>query len=216
MRAILDDPVVAVAGSARRPLLPSERDSVGAQPVLAHHSVDEALGQGVLRGHGRAGGDHLQGCLGADDAWQPLGSAGARQEAEIDFGQAEPRRGGSDPIVAGERHLQAAAEGHAVNGRDDWLRGSLDHLENLRQPWRDRRLAEFGDVGARRELPARTNQDDRDGVDVGFGARQGVDQCAPQPPAEGVHRPVFEGQDSDAILDHIAHKWVHPGLPEAR
>ena len=68
-------------------ILRGEGHRAGGQ-VAIHHFVDQADGERVLRPHRRAAGHHLQRLFRADDARQPLGAAGAGQQAELDFGQA--------------------------------------------------------------------------------------------------------------------------------
>ena len=72
---------------------------------------------------GVAAHDHLERLLHADHARQPLGAAGARQEA-----RASPRAartcaaGDAHAVVAGQGDLEPAAERGAVDGRDHRLR----------------------------------------------------------------------------------------------
>ncbi len=110
-----------------------------------------------------ARGDHLQRLLDADDARQPLGAASARQQAEIDLGQAAFGRTRGDTIVADQRDFQPAAERGAVNGRDHRLGRILDRGLHLGQRRPSRRLAELGDVGAGDERLAGAGQ--HDGLD---------------------------------------------------
>ena len=64
---------------------------------------------------------------------QPLAPAGAGDEAELHLGQAELGLGmvGGDPVVAGQRQLQPAAQAGAVDGGDDRLRERLDPAHHL-------------------------------------------------------------------------------------
>ena len=93
--------------------------------------VDDAVRKRFRRPDRLAGDDHLQRLLRSDQARQALRAAGAGQEAELDLGQADARRRGSDPEMAGERQLEAAAERGAVQGRDDRLRHRLDRGDDL-------------------------------------------------------------------------------------
>ena len=86
--------------------------------------------------NGRAGHDHLERLLDADDARQALGAAGAGQEAELDLRQAELRGRHGDAVVAGQRHFEAAAERRAVDRGDDRLGAALDRGLNVEQRWR--------------------------------------------------------------------------------
>ena len=97
-----------------------------------------------------AGDDELQRPFRPDQARQALRAAGARQEAELDLGQADAGAGRGDAVMAAERELEAAAERRAVDRRDDRLADALDRLDDLDQPGRAARLAELRDVGAGR------------------------------------------------------------------
>ena len=95
-------------------------------------AVDQADGEGVL-GAESACRDvhHLQRLLDAGDARQPLRPARARQQAELDLGNAELRVGHGDPIVGAERDLEPAAERRAVDRRDHRLGAILDRVDHL-------------------------------------------------------------------------------------
>ena len=72
-------------------------------------TFDELVDQSVtvrLDGPDRiAAEDHPQRLLDADQARQPQRSAGARNDAELDFGKPESRAGRGDAEMAGERYL---------------------------------------------------------------------------------------------------------------
>ena len=107
----------------------------------------------------------------ADQARQALRAAGARQQAELHFGQADLGRGHRDAVVAAQRHLEPAAERRAVDRGDHRLGRVLDRSSQLGQRSAiDRRLAEFGDVGAGDEGAAGADQ--HDGVTDASAARQ--------------------------------------------
>ena len=59
-----------------------------------------------------------------DDARQALRAAGAGRDGQSDLGQAETRALGADADVAGERQLQPAAEGVALD-RGDGRHGQI-------------------------------------------------------------------------------------------
>ena len=80
------------------------------------------------------GGDHLQRLLHADQARQPLGAAGAGQDAERDLRQPELAHVlGHHAVVAAQRQLQPAAQRRAVDGRHDRLVARLDAGDLRRQ-----------------------------------------------------------------------------------
>src|SRR5262249_9044195 len=83
--------------------------------------------------HAHAGEDHLEGLTTSHQTWQALGTSAARDEGEVDLGQAELRVLGRDPDIAGQGELEAAAEGEAADGGDDGLRATL-HLRAEVEP----------------------------------------------------------------------------------
>ena len=67
------------------------------------------------------GQHHAHRLLERDGARQPLHAARTRREADARLGQREPGLVGGDDEVAGERDLEAAAHGDAVDGGDHGL-----------------------------------------------------------------------------------------------
>src|SRR6266436_2494493 len=86
-----------------------------------HHLVDEAEFVAFLGGDVARGEDHAHGALQTDLARQAVQSAGERGEADVRFGQCEPRILGGNDEIAGQRNLEAAAHRNAVDGGDDRL-----------------------------------------------------------------------------------------------
>ena len=87
---------------------------------------------GLVHRHQAAADHQLHRARLADEARQPLRAAGAGQHAERDLGQADlaavlPR----DAEVGGHRDLEAAADGVAVQRRDDELRRLLEPVQRL-------------------------------------------------------------------------------------
>ena len=116
--------IVAVADQPQRPALgddPAGKGDCRLGQVARGDLVDDAVGQRLRRPDRLAGDDHPQRLFRADQARQALGPAGAGQQAELDLGQAHPRRRRGDPEMAGERQLEAAAQRRAVQRRDHRL-----------------------------------------------------------------------------------------------
>ena len=118
------------------------------RPTLGLVGIDRAAGQ-----------DQLERARLADQARQALRAAIAGNEAELDLRQAEPRGGGGEAEGAGERQLEPAAEGIAVDERDRQHRQAVE-LGKDRLPeaapgaYRGQRAADqFLDVGAGAERP---------------------------------------------------------------
>src|SRR5690606_14484699 len=81
-------------------------------------AVDQPEGVGLVDADLAAGVDEVGSRGGADPARQQLGAAAARDQADANLGQAEDGGLVGDDEVAGQRQLQPAAEGVAVDGGD--------------------------------------------------------------------------------------------------
>ena len=171
-----------------------------ADEVTLGDLVDDPQGQGLGGGDRVAGDDHPQRLLRSDEARQALRPAGPRQEAELDFGQADPRRRHGDAAMAGERHLEAAAQCRAVHRRDHRFRHRLDQGDDLAEAGRLRRLAEFGDVGAGEK--GAPGAGDHHGVDRRVIARpaQRLDEACPHFVLQRIDRRIVDGDDRNPAL----------------
>ena len=78
--------------------------------IALEHLIDQADGLGFVGADRGPQNEQFEGLHGADDARQALGAAGAGNQAQGDFRQADSRGLGGDSVVAGERRLQAAGE----------------------------------------------------------------------------------------------------------
>ena len=191
--------VVAVLRQHRRAALrhdpARERDRRGGEIAL-DDGVDQA---GCERRGGRdriAGEDHRHRLVEADKARQPLGAAGARDQAELDLGQPEPRARRRHPEMAAERDLEAAAQRRAMHGGDDGLLARLDSGDHVDGRGLARRLAEFADVGAGNE--GAPGADDHDGSDAGIGAcpRHRIDEPGAHRVVQRVDGRIVDGDDA--------------------
>ncbi len=88
------------------------------------------LGGLGFEGYGCAAQDELQSAALADQTWQALGSAAARNESQGDFGLAELRPLDGDPNRAGHRGLAAATQGKAIDSRNHRFAEILDEIEH--------------------------------------------------------------------------------------
>ena len=179
------------------------------QVVTFDQGIDDALVLGLGGGNVPAGEDRIERILGAGEARQALGAAGARQQAEMDFRQTEPRAGQGHAIVSAERSLEAAAQRRAVQRSHDQL-GRVFHRRNdVVQVGALGRLAEFADIGAGDEGAPATNQ--HDGVDIRI-LGEGVDaffDAVTDGGRQGVYRRIVDREDTDAPLygadDSVGH-----------
>ena len=85
------------------------------------HPVDQADRQRLVGLDEPAGEDQVLGLAGADQPGEPLGAAGAGDDAEQDLGLAEHGVLGGEPDVGAQRELAAAAERVAGDRGDDRL-----------------------------------------------------------------------------------------------
>ena len=81
------------------------------------HVVDETAIDGFVATDVTAARHHLERLRDADETWEPLGSAGAREQAEVDFWQAELGRGDRHAVVRTQRDLESATEGRCRGSR---------------------------------------------------------------------------------------------------
>lgn len=109
----------------RRQLLAQERHR-HVDHILVGDGVDQTDLRADAGSDGCTGNHHRQGLPYADEAWQALRAAGARQDAERDFRETQLRSARRDAPVAAQRKLQAASERKAMNGRHDRLVERLD------------------------------------------------------------------------------------------
>ena len=174
--------------------LPGERHA-----ALGQIALDDLVDQAALERFGGADhgacGNHVQGCVDTHQARQPLGSAGAGDDAEVDFGEAKTGRPDCHAIVTGQRQLKAATERCAMNRRDDGPAAHLDGVEALMERRRLRRLVEFADVGAGHERPASTHQDDRACILISDCVSKRCQQPFAHRVAERINRGVIDADD---------------------
>src|SRR6185436_16611353 len=90
---------------------------------------------------------------------EALGAAGAGQDAEADLGEADlPRASAGDAEITGQRDLEAAADGVAVERRDAELRRVLQAAQSL--------------VGVEAEVVFEARVGFAQRIDVGAGAEE--------------------------------------------
>src|SRR5439155_20529545 len=95
--------------------------------------ADEADAQGLVSRDPLTGEDHFERSAAPDEARQALGAAGEREQAHRDFGNREAGALCGDSNVAGERELQAGADGLALKSADDGLRQVREAAEWVRR-----------------------------------------------------------------------------------
>ena len=199
----LGDLVVAIANPGERQVLRhgagGEGDGRGAQrgDVTVDHLVDEPRLEGFGGADVATRRHHLEGLRDAGEARETLRAAAAGEQAEIDLGKAELRRGHGDAIVGGEGGFEATAERGAVDRGDHGDRCILHCcLHLVESDGLLRSTTELGDVGPGDERPAVADDDDtlRTVLDR-FG--EPVEQALADVPAQCVHRRVVDHDHGD-------------------
>ena len=179
------------------------------EQITADHFVDDADLEGVLGFHRVAADDHVQGGLGADQTGQTLGAAGAGQQAQLHFRQADLGGFQGDAVVAAQRHFQAAAQGGAVDGGDHQLVAAFVFADHVRQGGPGGRLAEFTDVGAGGEGAAFADHHQGFGLVVFQALAQAVDQPFAHTLTQGVDRRIVDADNTDVAFKTVAHYLAH-------
>ena len=100
----------------------------GAQICFGDELVNDAERVCLLGRDVAARRDHLERRLRTDQARQALGPAGTRQDADLHLGEAQFGARHRDPVMAGKRDFQAAAQGIAVDRGDHRLRALVEHI----------------------------------------------------------------------------------------
>ena len=165
-----------------------EGDGAFLQLAFFEQFVGQAAGQGLLGADVTTRGHHFQGALRADHARQALGAAGARQQTEVHFRQAELRRRNSHAVVGAQRHFETAAQHRTVDRGDHRLGRVFHHVLNVGQAGTSHRAAELGDVGAGDEGAAFADQHDGLGGVIGDRGLEAFEQAFADLGRQGVHR----------------------------
>ena len=142
---------------------------------------------------------HLQSVRRRHQPRHALRAARAGKEPDLDFRQADARlvRVGDDPIMAGERELEAAAHADAVDRRRHRLAAGLEPAERHRQ------LADAVDEGAHRRFLALRLCAAREFVACGLEHRQ-IGAAGEAVLAGGDDRALDRGVGRD-LVDDLAH-----------
>ena len=183
-------------------------------------SVDELVDNtGRVRAdrrHRRAVDAHLERKRNAAEPRQALGSARSRDQAEQDLGLADAGARKCQPVMAGHRELEAAAERVPMDRGHDRLRHILDVLQACVERFQSskrllpsRHRLEDIDVNPDHERLAGADEHERvNGRVVKASRDRGLDRFEHAWP-ERIHRRVIDRDDGDAVadvvLDHCCH-----------
>jgi hypothetical protein len=163
-KTLADQLVLAIADAPQWPAFSHDAACESERPggqIAVDDLFDDPVGLRFPSLDRIAGDDHLERLLGPDQARQSLGAASPGEKAELDLGQADARRRDGDTEMAGQCHLEPAPECRPVQCRDDRLWHGFYRADDLAEPWRLRRLAEFSDIGARKKGASGTSDHHR-------------------------------------------------------
>ena len=178
-----------------------------------------ALGDGVkeskLMGLARADrftrDREARGLNGVDQSRQTHSAACARDEAEVDFGQADLRGWGPDTVRAGERQLKSATKGGAMNGSDPRAGCGLDCIEKVGQHWLKEGFVKLANIRPCNKSASRTGEHNG-GRFALFCCDERVHQTLAYRLGRGVHRWVVDGEHGD-IAVHCGGDNRHMSAP---
>ncbi len=164
--------------------------------VVLDHRVHHAVLEGFFRLVLAAGGDPLNGVVHAHQARRAHGAAETGVDAQLHFREAHLGLFAHNAEFAGQAHLQAAAQGEAVDGghfRHVQVFEGVEHFVRLAGPFGDLRFflgehfGEFGDVRANDEHVFRGGDDDAFHLVVAFEGLGGLAQVFQGGTVELVH-----------------------------
>ena len=182
--------------------------------VALDQPIDQADGSSFLTADHAAAGGHFKRLGNARDARQALGATSAGEESKLDLGDSEFCGGNGDAVVTAERDLKPPAERGAVDRGNDGLGTSLDPVDDFGEPWKHRRLAKFGDVGAGEERLPGAGNDHRLDACVALGLLDRGDEALANGGAERVHRGVIGRNDQDVTVAGRRDGGSHAALRE--
>jgi len=186
----------------------------GLGQMVRAHAVEPAQVEKFPRRNHPPPAGQIDACLDADQPWQPLRAAGARDQPDIHLGQAKARAGGGHPPGTGHRHLEAAAQHRSVQCGDEGHPRVLDHGHDVGQVRLCRRLVELRDVAAGDEGLARAGENRHPRTrrrDLGHRTLQpGADRCR-----RGIDRRVVHLHMRDVTVDPHCNRALFGHSPPA-
>ena len=149
-----------------------------------------------------AGDDHVERLGCANRPRQTLGATRTRQQAEVDFRQADLGARQTDTVVASQGQFVAATQRQACHRGDHRLGGVFDQTDQVVKAGLGKGLGriELADIGAAREGARCAGQ--HDGGDGGLGQRTadaGIDTDA-KIESEAVNRRIVHRDDGDIAI----------------
>ena len=147
--------------------------NVARRPVF--DAVDDPQIQRFFRANLAARCDHLDRLLYTDQPGQPLRATRTGHHTDQNFGQTNTRLWNGNAIMRTQRNFQTATQSCAVQGRHHEQWRAFQPHAHIRQPWLQRRFAEFLDIGARKIGGPFAIDENRLGA-VSFGPFDPVDQ----------------------------------------
>ncbi|MNY05075.1 hypothetical protein D3C86_1377820 [compost metagenome] len=148
-----------------------------------------------------------------DQARQALGATGARQQAEVDFRQAEAGSWLGDAVTAGQRQLQATTQGKFADGGNQRFVQLRQAHQQIGEGWlgMGSRAAKLADIGPGAECQAFAVEDDGAHGRVGRGRFAGLQQRCAQRLAEGIDRGAGQPDQGQVVFDSGVDQVAHRG-----
>src|SRR6185437_12816259 len=219
--------------------LSGELDGFGAHLVPRDADIGEAHPRGFLASHPTAGVEDQFRIVLPDQFGERGGEPGARMESELGEIRGKPRLGAGDAKIRRDRKAEAAADGRAMDRRDDRLFGAknphrldVEVVDLAETRGRVRAFAglrglprRIVEIGAGAERPALGGEHRGPDLDIAVELLQRVGDLVDQRDVEEIQRrpPDFDGADVpgpvDADVRVVAHgcpRWVSAGRGRAR
>jgi hypothetical protein len=214
------DDLAGFLGAGNRPLARAARTAAGGCKLArvghrggGHVPLDHRLHQTdfcrIAGGQRLAGEHHLQRRLEADQARHALRAAGAGDDAEGDFRQAELGAFLRDTVVAGDGRLDAAAHHRAMQRCHHRHRAVLDQAQHLVVAGLEDACLEFAHVAAGKKGLAGAGQHDALHGGVAAQRREGGLEAGAHLARQGVDGGAVDRDDGDVALHRNIHCFAH-------
>ena len=181
--------------------------------------VDDAEPVRLLGRDVAAGDDHVERRFRADQPRQALRAAGAGQDADLHLGQTDLGARHRDPVMAGERGFEPAAQRIAMDRGDHRLVALVHHVVVAAAGRRRRRPpAELADIGAGDKAASGADQHHRLDRWVGVALVERRDDALRHARRQRVDRRVVDRDDPDLAVfleaDQLARAFSHDFAPQ--
>ncbi len=174
-------------------------DALRARFSAFDDGIDEPERPRLLRADRLGRENQVEAPLHADQPRQALRAARARNDAQGDFRQAQPRVGSGQPIVTGQRQFQPTAEHGAVHGHHHGNALILEASPERAVFGFLGGAGEFADIRTGKIGLARTSQQHRAGLGATFDLVERGVEIGAHARRDGIDRRIVGGDHGDAI-----------------